>query len=64
MANLTRSQKEKRAYSMVLVSGGAGVATVVLLVLAVVGVVGFGLPFLTAIVTAIAWFLFRRTVGS
>jgi hypothetical protein len=63
MANLSRRQKESRAYSLVLVSGGAGVATVVLLVLAIVGIGGFGLPFLTAIVTAIAYFLFRRTVG-
>jgi len=64
MANLTRRDKEKRAYSLALVGGGAGIATVVFLVLAVIGVMGIGPAFLAALVSAGATFAFRRTVGS
>ncbi len=44
-------------------SAGSGVATVVLVVLAIVGVVGFGLPILTAIIATLAGFAFSRTVS-
>jgi hypothetical protein len=64
MANLTRRDKEKRAYSLALVGGGAGIATVVFLVLAIVGVMGLGPTILAAIVAAAAAFGFSRTVGS
>lgn len=64
MANLTRREKEKRAYTLTVVGGGAGVATVVFLVLAVVGIMGFGPAILAAIVAIAAAFGFRRTVGS
>ena len=64
MANLTRSQKEKRAYTLTLVGAGAGIATVAFLVLAIVGVLGLGPAILAAIVSAVAIFAFRRTVGS
>ena len=64
MANLTRSQKEKRAYTLTLVGAGAGIATVAFLVLAIVGVRGLGPAILAAIVSAVAIFAFRRTVGS
>jgi hypothetical protein len=64
MANLTRRDREKRAYSLALVGGGAGIAAVVFLVLAVVGVTSIGPAFLAAIVAAAAAFGFRRTVGS
>lgn len=64
MANLTRSQKEKRAYTLTLVGAGAGIATVAFLVLAIVGVMGLGPAILAAIISAVAIFAFRRTVGS
>ena len=64
MANLTRHDREKRAYSLALVGGGAGIATVVFLVLAIVGVMGLGPTILAAIVAAVAAFGFRGTVGS
>ena len=64
MANLTRRQKEKRAYSLALVGGGAGLATAVFLVLAIIGVMSLGPAILTAIVAAAAAFGLRRTVGS
>ncbi len=60
---LTRRTREDRAYRLVVAGGAAAVATVVLVVLAAIGVVGFGLPIVAAIVTAVCWLLFRRAVG-
>ena len=64
MANLTRRDKEKRAYTLAVVGGGAGIATVVFLVLAIIGIMGLGPTILAALVAAAAAFGFRRTVGS
>jgi hypothetical protein len=47
----------------VLVGSTAGVIAVVGLVLAAVDVMGFGIPFLAAIVAVVCGLLFRRTVG-
>jgi hypothetical protein len=47
----------------VLVGGTAGVIAVVGFVLALVDVMGFGIPFVAAIVAVICAVLFRRTVG-
>lgn len=60
---MTRSQREARAYRLTLATGAGAVATTVLLVLSIVGGVGFGLVLLAAIVTAVAGFLLRRTMG-
>ncbi|MGI9082501.1 MAG: hypothetical protein ACR2FZ_09505 [Thermoleophilaceae bacterium] len=62
MGGLSRRQREKRAYSLTLVAGGSAVATVVFLVLWVIGVMGFGLVFLAALVAAAAGFLLRGTM--
>jgi hypothetical protein len=48
MSNLTRSQRESRAYALILTTGGFGVASVVVFVL--------------AILTAIALYAARRTL--
>jgi len=64
MANLTRRQKEQRAYTLTLVGGGAGIATVVFVVLAIVGVMSLGPAVLAAIVAAGAAFGFSRSVRS
>jgi site-specific recombinase len=64
MANITRRQKERRAYTLTLVGGGAGVATVAFLVLAIVGVMSLGPAVLAALVAAGAAFGFSRTVRS
>ena len=61
---LSRSQREQRAYRLVLAGGGAAAVAVAGVVLAVVGVVGFWLPVLAIVVAAICGFLFRRTVES
>ena len=60
---MTRSQRESRAYRLTLATGAGAVATVVLLVLSIAGVVGFGLVLLVGILTAVAGFLLRRTLG-
>ena len=60
---LTRGQRENRAYKLVMVGGAAGAVTVVGAVLAIVGVIGWGLPIVAAIVAAVCLLLFRRTVG-
>ena len=62
MGELTRRQKESRAYTLVLVTGGASLVTAALLVLAIFGVVGSGLPVLTAVIALVALLLLRRTV--
>ena len=59
-----RRVREQRAYRLVVAGGTAGVASVVTAVLAIVGIGSFGIPVVLAIVAAICFFLFRRTVGS
>ena len=59
----TRREREQRAFALAVTSGGAAVATVVLLVLSIAGVVGFGLVLLAAIVAGVTGYLFRRTVS-
>ena len=59
----SRRSRERRAYQLVLVGSTAGVIAVVGLILAAVGVLGFGIPFLAAIVAVVCAVLFRRTVS-
>ena len=62
MGGLSRRQREKRAYTLTLVTGGASLAAVVLFVTAIVGVTGFGLFLLAVVVAAIAGFMLRGTL--
>jgi hypothetical protein len=57
-----RRAREDRAYKLVLAGGAAAVVAVVTFVLAIVGVMGFGVPVLAAIVAVLCGWLFRRTV--
>jgi hypothetical protein len=59
----SRRGRERRAYQLVLVGSTAGVIAVVGFILAAVDVMGFGIPFLAAIVAVVCALLFRRTVG-
>jgi hypothetical protein len=59
----SRRGRERRAYQLVLVGGTAGVIAVVGFILALVDVMGFGIPFIAAIVAVVCALLFRRTVG-
>ena len=59
----SRRSRERRAYQLTLVGGAAGAIAVVTFVLALVGVMGFGIPFIAAIVALVCGLLFRRTVS-
>jgi hypothetical protein len=59
----SRRQREQRAYNLVLAAGGLGVVFVVGAVLAIVGVIGWSLPILAAVLAVICGVLFRRTVS-
>jgi hypothetical protein len=59
----SRRAREARAYRLTLVTGAGALATAVALVLSIVGVVSFGLVLLLAVVTAIAGYLLKRSLG-
>ncbi len=59
----TRRQREKRAYQLTLATGGLSAVAVVGLVLAVIGVIGFGLPILAVLLAVACGLLLRRTLG-
>jgi hypothetical protein len=59
----SRRSRERRAYQLVLAGSAAGTVAVVGFVLALVGVLGWGIPVIAAIVAVICAWLFRRTVS-
>jgi hypothetical protein len=59
----SRRSRERRGYQLVLVGSTAGVIAVVGFILAAVGVFGFGIPFIAAIVAIVCGLLFRRTIS-
>jgi hypothetical protein len=58
----SRRQREQRAYNLVLAGGALAVVFVVTAVLAIVGVMGWSIPILAAILAVVCGLLFRRTV--
>jgi putative flippase GtrA len=60
---MSRRDREQRAYALVLVGGGAALVAAVGFVLALVGVMGLGIPLLAAIVAVVCLLIFRRTVS-
>jgi hypothetical protein len=58
-----RRVRERRAYQLVVGGSVAGAVGVVSLVLAVVGVIGFGLPVVALIMAVLCVVMFRRVVG-
>ena len=58
-----RRTREQRAYRLVQVGRAAGLVAVVGFVLALIDVIGFGIPLLAAIVAVVCIVLFRSTVG-
>jgi putative flippase GtrA len=62
-SGISRSARERRAYRLVLVGGIAGAVAVVTFVLAAIGVLGFGTPFLALVIAVICAVLFRRVVA-
>lgn len=57
-----RRKTEQRAYSLVLVGGGAAAVAVIGALLAIFGVIGGGIPLIAAIVAVVSFLLFRATV--
>jgi hypothetical protein len=62
-SGLSRKQREQRAYTLTLATGGLAVLTLVLVVLAVLGVTNFGLAILAALLAAGSGYLLRRTLN-
>ena len=60
----SRRSREKRAYTLVLATGGLTVLTFVLVVLAIATSVSLGWAIITALLTAGSAFLLRRTMSS
>jgi hypothetical protein len=56
---MSRNARERRAYQLVMTAGVAGVVGAVTLVLAIAGVMGFGIPIIAIIVAAVCWTMFR-----
>jgi hypothetical protein len=59
----SRRARERRAFQLAVTGGVAGVVAVVGAVLAIAGVLGWGLPLIAVVVAAVCFFLFRRTVS-
>ena len=59
----SRRGRERRAYQLVLAGSAAGTIAVAGFLLALFDVIGFGIPFIAAIVAVVCLLLFRRTVG-
>ncbi len=60
---MPRRAREKRAYNLAVAGGTLGLVAVVGFFLAIFDVVGFGLPFLAAVLAVICGWLFRRAVS-
>jgi predicted MFS family arabinose efflux permease len=61
-SRLSRRQREQRAYNLVLAGGTLAVVFAVTAVLAVLGIMGWSIPILAAILAVVCGLLFRRTV--
>jgi len=58
-----RRTREQRAYRLAVAGGTLGLVAVVAFVLAIAGVIGWGIPFLAVVLAAVCGLLFRRTVS-
>ena len=59
----SRRSRERRAYQLAVGGGVAGAVAVIGGILAIAGVIGWGLPFLAVVIAVVCAFLFRRTVA-
>lgn len=62
-SRLSRRQRERRAYQLVLATGGLTVVAVVGIALAIAGVIGATIPVLAAILAVVCGLLLRRTLS-
>jgi len=60
---LSRRSREQRAFRLVVAGGIAGTVALVTFVLALFGVIGYGLFVISIIVAVVCVLLFRRTVS-
>ena len=59
----SRRGRERRAYQLAVGGGVAGAVAVIGGILAIAGVIGWGLPMLAVVIAVVCAFLFRRTVS-
>lgn len=62
-SRLSRRQRERRAYQLVLATGGLAAVAVVGVVLAIAGVIGGTIPFLAAVLAVVCGLLLRRALS-
>jgi len=62
MSNITRRERESRAFALTLAAGGFSIAAVVLFVTALVGATGFGLFLLALLAAAGSVAALRKTL--
>lgn len=62
MSNITRRQRESRAFALTMSTGGLGLATGVTFLLMVFGAAGFGLFLLLLIATAVSFLALKGTM--
>jgi hypothetical protein len=60
---MSRRGREQRAFRLIVAGATAGAIAVVTFVLAIAGAMGYGIPFIAAVVALICVFMFRRTVS-
>jgi hypothetical protein len=60
---MSRRQREQRAYSLVLATGGLTVLAVALVILAILGVMDLGPAIIIALIAAGTGLLLRRTLS-
>ncbi|HET6447688.1 MAG TPA: hypothetical protein VFG31_01165 [Conexibacter sp.] len=63
-SRLSRRQRERRAYQLVLATSGLAVVAVVGIVLAIANVIGGTIPVLAAILAVVCGLLVRRTLSA
>jgi hypothetical protein len=63
-SGMSRTSRERRAFQLAIAGGTASAVAVVTFVLALVGVMGFGIPVLAVLIAVVCAWLFRRTVGT
>jgi hypothetical protein len=63
-SGLSRKSRENRAFTLVLATGGLAFLTLVLIVLAIAGVGGFGWAIVTGVLAAAGVVMLRRTLSS
>jgi hypothetical protein len=59
----SRRSRERRAYQLAVGGGVAGAVAVIGGILAIAGVIGWGLPLLAVVIAVVCAFLFRRTMS-